>query len=402
MSFISPCVLPLIPGYLSFVSGVTLDEMRGSWAAASRLPARRRRAVIMSLAFVLGFSLVFVSLGASATAIGSLLMEHLSLLGKIAGIVIILFGLHMMGVLKIGWLYNEKRDADVAKPAGFFGAMLVGVAFAFGWTPCIGPILAAILAVAATQESVGEGVKLLAVYSAGLGVPFIATSLAINKFLRRLCPHPQALPHDRSRLGRPARGRRGADLHQPLHGHRPVAHAVLADLLKSAVASEDRLYYCARLCYIRSLDEFATDTRSDSSSSASPSAFPQVIFSTTSTRDLRCTARRQTWCASRRRALATIADVRAGQFAYVARGQGEAFWMSRVESLLPALQERSAEFGASLASPAAQSAFEPASAALENFRTLDTKVRELTCNRQLAARGGHDFFRRPRIDCDGL
>jgi cytochrome c-type biogenesis protein len=184
LSFISPCVLPLIPGYLSFVSGVTLDEMRGtSTAAATLAPAgARRRAVIMSIAFVLGFSLVFISLGASATAIGSMLMEHLSLLGKIAGVVIILFGLHMMGVLRIGWLYSEKRMQTSGKPAGFFGAMLVGVAFAFGWTPCIGPILAAILAVAATQESVGEGVKLLAVYSAGLGVPFIATALAINKF----------------------------------------------------------------------------------------------------------------------------------------------------------------------------------------------------------------------------
>ncbi len=180
LSFISPCVLPLIPGYLSFVSGVTLDEMRGTGATASA--AVRRRAVTMSLAFVLGFSLVFIGLGASATAIGTLLMEHLSLLGKIAGVVIILFGLHMMGVLKIGLLYSEKRMQTSGKPAGFFGAMLVGIAFAFGWTPCIGPILAAILAVAATQESVGEGVKLLAVYSAGLGVPFIATSLAINKF----------------------------------------------------------------------------------------------------------------------------------------------------------------------------------------------------------------------------
>jgi cytochrome c-type biogenesis protein len=182
LSFISPCVLPLIPGYVSFVSGVSLDQMRGTGQVAATTAARRR-AVIMSLAFVLGFSLVFVGLGASATAIGTLMMEHLSILGKIAGVVIILFGLHMMGVLKIGWLYNEKRMHTSGKPAGFLGAMLVGIAFAFGWTPCIGPILAAILAVAATQESVGEGVRLLAVYSAGLGVPFVATSLAINKFL---------------------------------------------------------------------------------------------------------------------------------------------------------------------------------------------------------------------------
>jgi cytochrome c-type biogenesis protein len=182
LSFVSPCVLPLIPGYLSFVSGVTLDEMRGTSAGVTAPANVRRRAVVMSIAFVLGFSLVFISLGASATAIGALLMEHLSILGKIAGVVIILFGLHMMGVLKIGMLYSEKRMQTSGKPAGFFGAMLVGIAFAFGWTPCIGPILAAILAVAAAQESVGEGVKLLAVYSAGLGVPFIATALAINTF----------------------------------------------------------------------------------------------------------------------------------------------------------------------------------------------------------------------------
>ena len=182
LSFISPCVLPLIPGYLSFVSGVTLDEMRGTGAIVASASARRR-AVLMSVAFVLGFSIVFISLGASATAIGALLMEHLSLLGKVAGVIIILFGLHMTGVLRIGWLYSEKRIQTGKKPAGFFGAVLVGIAFAFGWTPCIGPILSAILFVAAAQETVGQGVQLLAVYSAGLGVPFIATSLAINKFL---------------------------------------------------------------------------------------------------------------------------------------------------------------------------------------------------------------------------
>ena len=182
LSFISPCVLPLIPGYLSFVSGVTLEEMRGGSALAAPAPGARRKALISSVAFVLGFSLVFISLGASATAVGVFLMKWLSVIGKIAGVVIILFGLHMMGVLRIGWLYAEKRVQTAKKPAGFFGAMVVGIAFAFGWTPCIGPILAAILAVAAAQESVGQGVKLLAVYSLGLGIPFIATSLAINKF----------------------------------------------------------------------------------------------------------------------------------------------------------------------------------------------------------------------------
>jgi cytochrome c-type biogenesis protein len=181
LSFISPCVLPLVPGYLSFVSGVSLDEMRGT---AVRQPAAhgRRRVFLASLAFVFGFSLVFIGLGASASAIGQFLMDRLIVLGKIAGVVIILFGLHTMGVLRIRWLYSEKRVQPARKPAGILGAAVVGVAFAFGWTPCIGPILAGILAVAASRETVGEGVRLLAIYSLGLGIPFLLTSLAVDRF----------------------------------------------------------------------------------------------------------------------------------------------------------------------------------------------------------------------------
>jgi cytochrome c-type biogenesis protein len=134
------------------------------------------------LAFILGFSLVFVALGASATYLGSFLMERLTLLGKIAGVVIIIFGLHTMGVLRIGWLYKEKRFNSSTRPTTVFGAVLVGIAFAFGWTPCIGPILAAILTVAAGEETVGEGIRLLAVYSAGLAIPFLMTAMAINSF----------------------------------------------------------------------------------------------------------------------------------------------------------------------------------------------------------------------------
>ncbi|MBI2835158.1 MAG: sulfite exporter TauE/SafE family protein [Acidobacteria bacterium] len=181
LSFVSPCVLPLVPGYLSFISGVTLEEMRAG-ASRDSLASRRRQVFGASLAFVLGFSLVFIALGASASAIGQFLMERLSLLGKIAGIVLILFGLHSMGVVRIGWLYAEKRVHTQKRPTGPIGALLVGVAFAFGWTPCIGPILAAILAVAAAQESIGQGVRLLAVYSLGLGVPFLLTSIAVNQF----------------------------------------------------------------------------------------------------------------------------------------------------------------------------------------------------------------------------
>ncbi|MBI4478114.1 MAG: cytochrome c biogenesis protein CcdA [Acidobacteria bacterium] len=185
LSFVSPCVLPLIPGYLSFVSGVTLDEVRGkTTGSAAASPARpvRARVVATACAFVVGFSLVFISLGATASAIGQFLMERLTLLGKIAGIVIIIFGLHTMGVLRLGWLYTEKRVQMSRKPATLAGAVLVGVAFAFGWTPCIGPILAGILAIAGSQETIGQGVRLLTAYSLGLGVPFLATALMIDRF----------------------------------------------------------------------------------------------------------------------------------------------------------------------------------------------------------------------------
>ena len=181
LSFVSPCVLPLVPGYLSFVSGVTLDEMRAPGAAGASASSRRR-VFISSLAFVIGFSLVFISLGASASFLGQFLMERLTLLSKVAGVIIIVFGLHTIGLFKIDWLYREKRLQTTGKPAGLLGALLVGIAFAFGWTPCIGPILAAILTVAGSRESIAEGVGLLAVYSAGLGVPFLVTALAVNQF----------------------------------------------------------------------------------------------------------------------------------------------------------------------------------------------------------------------------
>jgi cytochrome c-type biogenesis protein len=179
LSFISPCVLPLVPGYLSFISGVTLEEWRGT---DTRPATGRARVFWSSVAFVLGFSVVFIALGASASAIGQWVGEHLRTLGKVGGVVIILFGLHTMGLLKIGWLYREKRVQTQTKPAGPVGAFLVGLAFAFGWTPCIGPILAAILAIAGTQDTVAQGVQLLAVYSLGLGLPFLLTSLAIDGF----------------------------------------------------------------------------------------------------------------------------------------------------------------------------------------------------------------------------
>jgi cytochrome c-type biogenesis protein len=181
LSFISPCVLPLVPGYLSFVSGVSLERLRDGAAQAPERAAATRKVVFASFAFVLGFTVVFVMLGATASTLGRLVYARLDLLSKIAGILVILFGLHTMGLLRIPWLYREAR-LDTTKPAGLVGAFVVGLAFAFGWTPCIGPILGAILALAAEEGTVRHGMLLLAVYSLGLGIPFLATSLAVNQF----------------------------------------------------------------------------------------------------------------------------------------------------------------------------------------------------------------------------
>ncbi|HUI29988.1 MAG TPA: cytochrome c biogenesis protein CcdA [Candidatus Acidoferrales bacterium] len=176
ISFISPCVLPIVPGYLSFISGYSFDEM----VTRSEL---FKKVTLNSVFFVLGFSVVFVALGASATAIGQLLVQKLNLFSKIAGAIIIVFGLHMIGLFRIKFLNYEKRF-HTAKKIGLLGSFVAGLAFAFGWTPCIGPVLAAILAIAAQQDTIGKGVILLSAYSLGLGVPFLATSLSINAFLR--------------------------------------------------------------------------------------------------------------------------------------------------------------------------------------------------------------------------
>ena len=192
LSFISPCVLPLIPGYVSVVSGVSLEDMRSDAAVSSA----RRHVLITSLFFVLGFSLVFVALGATASVVGRFLFEKQPILAKIAGVLLVVFGLHTMGVFRIPFLESEKRMQANRKPAGALGAILVGIAFAFGWSPCIGPILGGILALAAAKETVLEGVQLLAVYSVGLGIPFLLTSIAINQFFavsKRIRKHYHAI-----------------------------------------------------------------------------------------------------------------------------------------------------------------------------------------------------------------
>ena len=186
ISFVSPCVMPLMPAYLSFVSGLSIEELHESEAPGA--PPRRRRVLLGSLGFVAGFSTVFVLLGASATAIGSLLSSFRLQLGswtiapaQIAGLVIVVFGLHLMGVLRIPWLYRERRFS-VDAGTGLVKTYLLGAAFAFGWTPCIGPVLGLILTLAAAQDSVGQGVLLLCLYSMGLGIPFLLMALSLDRF----------------------------------------------------------------------------------------------------------------------------------------------------------------------------------------------------------------------------
>jgi len=180
LSFLSPCILPLIPGYISFLSGLSLEELQSG--------AQRRKIIkkagLVSIFFVIGFSAVFISLGASASFVGKFLSAHLKILTKIAGMLIVILGLHLLGVLNVGWLNVERRLKVKRHSGGLFGAFLIGLAFAFGWTPCIGPILAGILALAATQKTVVKGMFLLTIYSLGLGIPFIITGFSIGIFMR--------------------------------------------------------------------------------------------------------------------------------------------------------------------------------------------------------------------------
>ncbi len=180
VSFLSPCVLPLVPPYLGFIGGTTIDGLTAEKGLETRV---WRRVVIASVFFVLGFTTVFIALGASASALGQVVQQYRAELGYVAGAVIILFGLHFLGVLRIPLLYSEKRVHAEVNGASFAGAYVMGLAFAFGWTPCIGPILATVLALAANADSLGAGVRLLGVYSLGLGVPFVMAAVAIRPFL---------------------------------------------------------------------------------------------------------------------------------------------------------------------------------------------------------------------------
>jgi cytochrome c-type biogenesis protein len=178
LSFVSPCVLPLVPPYLAFIAGASLDELAGSG-----FDAARRRIFLSALAFVAGFSTVFVALGASASVFGQLIRQHLGTLSVLAGIAVVVMGLHFLGLFRIPLLYREARVQVNRRPAGPLGAYVIGLAFGFGWTPCIGPVLAAVLGVAASRETIGEGAGLLAVYAAGLGVPFLIAAAFSQPFM---------------------------------------------------------------------------------------------------------------------------------------------------------------------------------------------------------------------------
>ncbi len=177
-SFVSPCVLPLIPAYLSFITGLSVEELRTTGNRAEVV----RRVTINSLVFILGFSVVFIALGASASFIGQFLQTHKVILEKVAGVIIVIFGIHFTGLFRIPFLDYASGPNISRRPMGLVGAFILGIAVAFGWTPCIGPILGTILAIAAVQDTVWQGIGLLAVYSLGLGIPFLLSGLFINLF----------------------------------------------------------------------------------------------------------------------------------------------------------------------------------------------------------------------------
>jgi cytochrome c-type biogenesis protein len=178
VSFLSPCVLPLVPGYVSLISGVGVEQLK---TQESQL---LRKVMLNSVAFILGFSVVFIALGAVASEISQMLARYRSTLAQVAGVVIILFGLHLTGVFKIKALYTDARLHSVKGGSTAWGAFVIGFAFAFGWTPCVGPVLTVILTFAAAQDSITKGVALLAIYSMGLAVPFLLTALGVERFLK--------------------------------------------------------------------------------------------------------------------------------------------------------------------------------------------------------------------------
>ncbi len=182
ISFLSPCVLPLVPGYISFISGVSLEQIKDSDDSKSIWQKEKHLVILSSAFFITGFSIVFILLGATATWLGAFLSAKISVLTKISGLVLIFFGLIKTGLIRLSFFLKEARFNIGDRKYGFAGALLIGAAFGFGWTPCIGPILGGILAYAGTLEKVNQGILLLSIYSLGMGMPFLLTAIAVNKF----------------------------------------------------------------------------------------------------------------------------------------------------------------------------------------------------------------------------
>jgi cytochrome c-type biogenesis protein len=182
LSFFAPCILPLLPGYICFITGLSLDELQGS-DSEGRIAQNWRKILWPTISFVLGFSFIFVALGATASYLGNVISAHEKIIRIVGGSVIILLGLHVAGVFNIKGLEYEKKLHLRSKPGNILGSFIVGVVFAIGWTPCVGPALAAILGLAGVQKTLAQGVMLLSAYSLGLGLPFILTALAMNTFL---------------------------------------------------------------------------------------------------------------------------------------------------------------------------------------------------------------------------
>ena len=196
LSFASPCVLPLVLPYLCFLGGVTLDQLTGSSGGAPT-----RRVFVAALAFVLGFATVFIALGAAASTLSQVLIANAGWLSRVAGFVLLAFGLHFLGVFRLGFLDREARLHVERRPTGPLGAYLIGLAFAFGWTPCVGPVLASILTLAAGREDAFQGALLLAAYALGIGIPFLAASLFADRFLRLMQRHRGAVRRAEQGMG---------------------------------------------------------------------------------------------------------------------------------------------------------------------------------------------------------
>jgi cytochrome c-type biogenesis protein len=190
LSFLSPCVLPIVPPYFAWIAGISFEELRDEHT----LQARKYRLVAVAVSFVLGFTTVFVALGATVSVVGKTIAQYFDILSMVAGLIILVMGLHFIGLIRIGLLYRQLRLNVDKKPAGLLGAYIVGLAFAFGWTPCVGPILAAILLIASSEGSALRGATLLAVYSLGIGIPFILSALFLSRFMHLLARFKRHLP----------------------------------------------------------------------------------------------------------------------------------------------------------------------------------------------------------------